>query len=69
MPSEILIILGVLLLGVWFLLDESKTFGEKLIIVFAMTFIYVAFRLLTGTTVDQILSPFINAFSQREMTE
>lgn len=69
MTNEVIIILGVLLLGTWFLLDEGKTFWEKLAIVFAVTFAYVAFRLITGATIAQILSPFTEAFSHQEMME
>ena len=59
MPSEIIIILGVLLLGSWFLIGEQKSFAEKLAIVFAITFIYAAYRLMSGATIHEILSPFV----------
>ncbi len=62
MPSELVIIGFVLLLGSWFVLGEKKSFLEKLAIIFALIFSYVAFRLLNGASMNEILSSFVNAF-------
>ena len=59
MPSEIIIILAVLLLGSWFLIGETKTFWEKLGIVLVLAAIYVGYRLITGATLADLLTPFI----------
>jgi hypothetical protein len=59
MPNELIIIAVVLLLGSWFLLGESKSFLEKLAIVFAILFTYVAYRLMSGASVQDIISPLM----------
>ena len=59
MPNELIIIATVLLLGSWFLLGESKSFLEKLAIVFAILFTYVAYRLMSGATIHDIISPLM----------
>ncbi|MCD4726996.1 MAG: hypothetical protein K8R46_05010, partial [Pirellulales bacterium] len=61
MPSELVIIGIVILLGAWLLLGERKSFLEKISMVFALLFIYVAYRLLNGASLDEILSSFVNA--------
>jgi len=55
-----LIILGiVLLLASWFLLVERQNFWEKIGLIIGITFIYVSFRLMTGSNVAEILLPII----------
>ena len=58
-----MIILGIiLLLASWFLLVERQNFWEKIGIIVGIVVIYVSFRLMTGSNVDQILLPFIQFF-------
>ncbi len=58
-----MIILGIiLLLASWFLLIERQNFWEKIGIIFGVAFIYVSFRLMTGSNMDQVLLPFIQFF-------
>ena len=53
-----LIIIGVCItLAAWFLLDEKKTFWEKVFIVIILVFLYFAYRLMSGATVHDILAP------------
>jgi len=61
MPSELIIIGIVLLFGTWLLLGERKSILEKISMVFALLFIYVAYRLLSGASLNEILSSFVNA--------
>jgi len=58
MIPQPLIILGIiLLLGSWFLLVERQSFLEKIVIILGVAVIYVSFRLMIGTSLNQILTP------------
>ena len=55
-----MIVLGiVLLLASWFLLVERQNFWEKIGIIIGITVIYVSFRFMTGSNLDEILLPII----------
>lgn len=58
-PRPMMLIGIVVLLWAWFLLVERQSFLEKIGIMTGLMFIYVAFRLITGANVDQILAPFL----------
>ena len=56
--SKQLIIIGILLtLGAWFLLGEKRSVFEKISLIIVIIFVYVAYRLMSGSTLQQILQP------------
>ena len=56
-PKPIIIIGIILLLGSWLLLGEKKSFMEKLALILGIVAIYVAYRLMSGATMEEILAP------------
>ncbi len=59
MPKNLIIIGVLLLLGSWFVLGEKKSFWEKLAVVLAVVFVYVAYRLMSGATFEEIIAPLL----------
>lgn len=59
-PQGLLVIIIILILGSWFLLGEKKSFLEKLSMLIAALFVYVAYRIMTGSTMDEIIAPFMH---------
>jgi len=59
MPRELIVIAVVLILGSWFLLGESRSFAEKLMLLFGVIGIYVALRLMGGATFQDIIAPLL----------
>ena len=60
MPKKLLILLVVLILGSWFLVDEKRSFVEKLMTILTVIALYVAVRLMTGATIYEILAPLLS---------
>jgi|WetSurSiteA1Bulk_404760.scaffolds.fasta_scaffold594378_2 hypothetical protein len=58
MPPQLLIISVILILGAWFLLGEKRSFLEKLILLLGLLFVYIAYRLMSGATPQDLLIPF-----------
>ena len=59
MPKNLIIIGVLLLLGSWFVLGEKKSFWEKLAVVLAVVFVYVAYQLMSGSTFEEIIAPLL----------
>ena len=60
MPKKLLFMLIGLILGTWFLMGEKKSVGEKISLLIFLIAVYVAFRLLTGATLDEIMAPLLD---------
>ncbi len=61
-PKPLIIVGTVILLGAWFLLDSGRSAFEKMVILSAVVFAYVAYPLVTGASIDEIMLPFIDLF-------
>lgn len=59
MPRKLIILGVILLLGSWFLLGDRKTAWEKLLFLFTIVFVYMAWRLLIGDTFPEIIAPLL----------
>ena len=59
MTTELIVLIAILIFGSWFLLDEKRTFGDKLRLVCFFLLLYAFYKLLTGGEVPEIFSPFM----------
>ncbi|MDP2654137.1 MAG: hypothetical protein Q8Q08_08915 [Candidatus Omnitrophota bacterium] len=60
MPRELIFVLIMMLLGAWFLIDEKRSVVEKIFIVAAVLAIYISYRLMTGSSFDDIIAPLLS---------
>ncbi len=61
MPKQLIIIGCLLAMGAWFLLGEKRSFFEKLLLLSAMIFVYVVYRILSGATPHEIIAPIFGS--------
>ena len=59
-PKEIIVILSILFIGCWFMVDEKSSVFEKISFIFVIAFVYVAFRMMTGASFHDVISPLFN---------
>jgi len=59
MSGKVIIGFSVLLLGSWFLVGK-RSFTEKLTLLIIVIAIYVGFRLISGATMEEILTPLLS---------
>ena len=60
MPYKFKIFFAILLLVSWFIIGESRSFGEKIALLVLAVVIYVSFRMITGASLDDILAPLLS---------
>ncbi len=60
MPKKLVFLLIGLVLGTWFLMGGRKSVGEKVGLLIGLVIVYVTFRLLTGSTLDEIIAPLFD---------
>ena len=59
MPKPLVIMLGALILGSWFILGGRKSFYEKVLIVVVVVSLYMAIRWMHGDTIEQMFGYFL----------
>jgi len=58
MTKKFVVGMAVLLLGSWFIVGK-KSVGEKITLIVIVVSIYVGYKFLTGSTMEDIIAPFM----------